>query len=144
MNDIVTAHLMAEALIATQSYDLLDRMTADDMLRSDNAAVRRLGLRLKVNQGSLTTDQCVNLIHGEADPDVLSALFGYLGELASRTSDPTLVGLCKAVIYGPQRPEVVRVAAYKALLYISDRTLEHPKWMHEIQTLDGVLFSFIE
>jgi hypothetical protein len=133
---IVTAGLIANAIVSSNDCDLLTELSAEEMLCAESVAVRRLGLRLQHIAGRLDTNKCIRIISSDPSAEIVSAAFGYLGELGSSNSDPTLVKLCESFVRDLQICEVVRVAAYKAYLYVVGRTLEHPKCMFEIKTID--------
>jgi hypothetical protein len=138
------AYLLASASCASRKYDLLETMSTAQMLAAETPEVRVLGIQLAERSGELTINRCVEIISSDPSVEVASFALGALSTLASCNHSPDLRRFCLSIIRDEHRQECIRVAAYKALLYITDRTLTIGKFIYQIRSLNDLDWSIID
>jgi hypothetical protein len=139
---LLTGSLIADASRASNQEDLLEA-TPQQMLSSPFPDVRILGIHLAELDHSLTPQNCLHIVSTDNSDKVVRWALSALGSLASCSNSPELVRVCTMLIRNDGGSVLVRLAAYRALLYITDNVFSVKKLMHEIDTLDDIEWEFV-
>lgn len=142
--DLILANLAIHAIQASGEYDLLDRLSAVEMLKSSHDDVRRYGLASLYYRNTLTPQQCFTIIYDDHSVELVAAAFRYLSDLKMTEDERcSVINLCRILLQDANKNEAIRVAAYKCLLYLLNRVALTDKLVFEITSLNDIEWDII-